>query len=391
MRSLSLEQGTRPTRSLLWSPLLLLLTVLSCQMKKEKETEQRGTTLKATRFELEERPYGYSLQILKKENGKSKAHYRLIEAGQEAPEQKEAGKDIRVPVERIACLSSTHAGMLLELGAADRIVAFPARKHLYDQKLRKRMQEGKIQAIGMERSIDKERLLASKADLLLDDGMSGGSGGDTRVLEESGIPTLDIMAWREKDPLGRLEWIRVFGILTGYQEKADSLFQKRASLYDSLASSTPDPEESPEVLCNAPNRGTWHIPGGKSYMAELIRDAGGVHPWPKDNSTGGVPKSLEEVLAKAGDADIWLNPGRNRTLRELVSLDERIGSFRAFQEKSVYNNDKRKEEGRGNDFWESGAVHPELVLKDLLHIFHPEKNPEWELRYHRKLPLTKAR
>lgn len=369
--------------------LLFLPLIMACGGEEMPQKNALGGHKEnATLMKLQERPYGKLLKLLKK-NGKERSRYRLIEKNEASVPEGGPAKNIEVPVDRIACLSSTHAGMLLELEESDRIVAFPDKKYLYDQKLRERMDSGRIESIGMQRSMDVERLVSLEAELLIDDGMSGREKGKKKTLRQAGIPTLNVLAWKEKHPLGRAEWIRLFGILTGKEKKADSLYEGLAHAYDSLAGLASDKKERPKVLCNAPHKGTWHIPGGKSYMAKMIEDAGGIHPWPEDRSTGGVPKTLEEVMARAGDADLWINPGRARSLEELKGMDERMVRFKAFQEASVFNNDRRKEEGRGNDHWESGPVRPHQILADLIAIFHPDLLPDRKLRYYRELPRRK--
>lgn len=345
---------------------------------------EEGTSY-AERLSIEERSYGHSVLIRKSKEGGEKLRYRLVEKGKKVGEKEDEATRIEVPVERIACLSSTHVGMLLALGGSDRIVAFSKKEYLYDRKLRDRMEKGKVEAVGMQRSLDKERLVALEADILLHDGMGTESSSSGRILRNSGISEMALSAWREEHPLGRAEWLRLFGILIGKEEKADSIFRKRARAYDSIASVAAERKERPKVLTNAPHKGTWHVPGGESYKGQTIEDAGGRNPWKKEKATGGVPKSLEEVIAKAEDADVWIEPGRAKSLQGLISRDERMKGFEALKEGKVYNNDRRNTKDGGNDYWESGPVNPHLVLKDLITIFHPDLFPDRDLHYYRRL------
>lgn len=359
------------------------------QAKKEARTNERETS--PTRFELDKEAYGYRLRTLTERSEGNGQLYHLIKKGQKAPETGQDAIQLRIPLERIACMSSTHVGMLLALEEAGRIAAFSSKDHLYDQDIRERMEAGGIEAIGMQRSVNTEKLVSIKVDLLLDNGMGKGTNGEDKIRRKAGIPSIDILAWKEADPIARLKWLRVFGALTGKKAKADSLIEHRKSRYDSIASLIDGRERNPEVLCNAPHKGTWHIPGGESYMTGMIRDAGGKQPWPEDEATGGVPKSLEEVIAKGGDANIWLNPGQADDLEGLLSMDKRISRIEAFQKREVYKNDRRKIEGGGNDHWESGIVHPEIILADLAQIFQPDLFPNRELCYYRELPMKQSR
>lgn len=369
--------------------LLALLFFLGCKgnpngSESDPKTANEGGN-HASRMKIEDRPYGYLLHIRKEGNGKMEK-YQLVEREKASDPQKGSKKRIEVPVERIACLSSTHLGMLLALGESERLVAFSRKKHLFDEDVRKRMEQGKIESIGMKRSLDKERLVSTDASLLLHDGMGKGNNAGNEQLTSAGISEIPLQAWKEKHPLGRAEWIRVFGILTGKKDKADSIYRSRSKAYDSLASIASKAEGKPKILSNAPHKGTWYVPGGASYKSRLIQDAGGKNPWIDTKKAGGIPRSLEEVLNKAGNADIWIEPGRAKKLEDLQEMDERMGHFKAYQEGAVYNNDRRKAKRAGNDFWESGPVNPQLVLADLIEIFHPELLPDQELHYYRKLP-----
>lgn len=312
--------------------------------------------------------------------------YRLIRKEAEAPERKgEVEGELRVPVDRIGCLSSTHIGMLKALDSKERIVAFTSRDHLFDTELREAMEKGRVESIGSEGRVDLERVIDSGCELVLSDGMNSSGRDREERMEEAGISVLPVLEWKEADPIQRLEWIRVFGVLVGKEARADSAYRSRRSRYRSIAGKMQGLKERPKVLCNAPHKGTWYIPGGKSYMVRLIKDAGGVHPW-KDGSTGGVGRDLEEVMARAGDADVWLNPGAAKSLDRLKEQDQRLGRIEAFRKSRVFNNDGRKKEGGGSDYWESGVARPDLVLADIAHILHPERFSEHELFYYRELP-----
>lgn len=359
---------------------LLFSLFISCGTKQDPDNGS------ASRFQLEDRPWGKMLMVHTGEEQRDTLRYRLIRKEEKAPERKgEVEGDLRVPVERIACLSSTHVGMLKALDSKERIAAFTSRDHLFDAELREAMEKGRVESIGSEGRVDLERVIDSGCELVLRDGMNRAGRGRKERMEAAGISVLPVLEWKEADPIQRLEWIRVFGVLVGKEARADSVYRSRRSRYRDIAGKMQSLNERPKVLCNALHKGTWYIPGGKSYMVRLIRDAGGAHPW-KDESTGGVGRDLEEVMAGAGDADVWLNPGAANSLAQLKEQDQRLGRIEAFRKGRVFNNDGRKKSGGGNDYWESGVARPDLVLADIAHILHPERFSEHELFYHRELP-----
>lgn len=127
------------------------------------------------------------------------------------------------------------------------------------------------------------------------------------------------------------------------------------------------------------------MPGGRSYVARFLADAGAAYLWTDDETTGSIPLDFETVFERAADADFWLNPGSWTSRAEAAAADKRYTQFRAYQTGAMYNNNARLNENGGNDYREGGLANPDVVLADLVKIFHPELLPDHELFYYRKL------
>jgi len=321
--------------------------------------------------------------------GREHAYVFLAEAGLdgEAPQEAVADGIIRVPAKRIVSLSTTYLGPLEALGALNRVVAVDDAAHVFSPVLRERVASGEIREVGSVGRLDIESVLAARPDLVLLTRISPGGDDLEQRLRSAGIPVLVTAAWRETTPLGRSEWIKLFGILTGKEEEAFRIFRESSGRYEALAAKVRalDPDR-PKILLSAPFGGTWHIPGGDSYTASLIEAAGGDYLWSSNRSTGSFPLDLEAVLSRGLDADFWINPGRYRSLTELAGADERFRRLPVFREGSVYNRTRRIGAAGGNDFWESGAVRPDRILADLIAILHPGLLPDHRLVYYEKLP-----
>jgi iron complex transport system substrate-binding protein len=199
-----------------------------------------------------------------------------------------------------------------------------------------------------------------------------------------------VPSFLESSPLGRAEWIVVTGLLVGRFDEAVSRFQEVERGYQALAARVAETRDASRpgktVVTGGPWDDIWYVPGGRSYAARFLADAGARYLWADDDSTGAMPLDIETVYEVAVDADLWLYPSSWRSLAEIAEADERLADFRSFQLGEVYGNDRRTNEFGGNDFWESGVARPDLVLADLVKIFHPEMLPEHELVYHRRLP-----
>jgi len=294
---------------------------------------------------------------------------------------------IRLPVRRIACLAAVHVGYLKALGASGAIIAVDAANHIYDPEVREGLRTGKIFAAGSGSQMNVERLLAAKPDLVIANAVGLSEYEALQRLTRAGIPVLVTAEWMEDHPLARAEWVRLFGLLTGRERQADSLFDFIEASYLKQAKAARGRARKPTVLIGGPFRDEWFVAGGRSYMARFLEDAGADYLWKADTTAGGVPLSFETVLTKARSADVWLYPGdftnHWNTLADGGRQDARFESFGAFRRGDVYGNDARRLPDGANDYWESGNVNPHRMLADLISIFYGSED---SLYYHRRIP-----
>jgi iron complex transport system substrate-binding protein len=291
--------------------------------------------------------------------------------------------EIKVPARRIACLAAVHTGFVAALGATDRIVAVDARRHVHDGGVRAGVDAGRVAEVGSGAQLNVERLLAVRPDLVLANAIAASENEALDRLRRAGIPVFVTAEWMENHPLARAEWLRLLGVLLGREARADSLFTAVEASYLRLAETARSQPRKPSVLLGGPFRDQWFVSGGRSFMARLLGDAGGLYLWNGDTTAGGVPLSFEAVVVRARDADMWLQPGDWRSLAEGTRQDARFAEFGAFRRGDVYNNNARLRPDGANDFWESGVVRPDRVLADLVSIFHGSED---SLYYYRRLP-----
>ncbi len=303
------------------------------------------------------------------------------------------------PLQKIVCMSTSHVGFLDAIGAADAVVAVSGCDFVSSPRIRERIAEGQVAEAGYDAAPAYETLYQLQPDVVLSYSLGGASPMDER-LTELGIRVFTLYEHLESHPLARAEYVRLFGALTGRMAAADSLFAVVRDGYQ--ASSIYGPEkmdECPEkgqssincgqimdgrkVLVNLPYAGVWYIPGAESYMARLIHDAGGevLGSEPGTSQSGMI--SLERAYELACEADFWLNAGNVQSMDELRRENAAFASFPVAAPGRVYTNSRRAQTGGGNDFWESGAVRPDLILKDLRTIF--AGGPEDSLYYYQSV------
>lgn len=280
-------------------------------------------------------------------------------------------KIIRIPVKRVICFSTSHIGFISILNEQNTVVGFSGINYISDSLTRHLIDENKIVDVGYEESLNYELILSLKPDIILVYGVESGKVGYLTKLEELGLPVVFVAEYLEDTPLAKAEWIKFFGVLYNKENYCDSLYTEIVKEYNNVKSIASSYNNKPTVFTGLPWKDSWFISGGKSYVAHFINDAGGKYVWEKDTSHESFPLNLERVYHMAANADYWINSGNANTMNDIKHIDERLTLFKAFSGKNIFNNNRRSLNSDGNDYWESGVVKPQVILKDLVEIFHP--------------------
>jgi iron complex transport system substrate-binding protein len=206
----------------------------------------------------------------------------------------------------------------------------------------------------------------------------------TDKLKELNVPYMYVGEYLEESPLGKAEWLVAISELTDSRETGTKVFKEIPERYNNMKQLTANVEKRPTVMLNTPWNDSWAMPSVKSYVAQLITDAGGDYIYKKNTSNGAEPIGLETAYGLIREADVWLNVGMATTLDELKIMNPKFKDAKAIQENKIYNNNLRLTPEGGNDYWESAVVRPDIVLRDLIKILHPELVTE-DLYYYRHL------
>jgi len=241
-------------------------------------------------------------------NSETVFRYALAADGIELPKNNTYDGVIRTPIKRIVATSTTHLAFLEELDALETLVGFPETDYISSPKARKRISEGTLVDVGKSQQLNVERILELNPDLLLSFGVES-IDGSLKRFNEMGIPTIFIGEWNEQNPLGRAEWLKVFGALLGKKTEAEARFNRIEKNYIEIQNSIPNVKPKPTVLAGAIYQDAWYLPGGKSYLAQLFKDANTDYLWKDDAQTGSLALSIETVLEKGSQADYWFAPG----------------------------------------------------------------------------------
>lgn len=309
--------------------------------------------------------------------------YLLIPRGSEAPEHKADVKVIEVPIESIVCTSTTHIPHLDYLGVTNKLVGFPSTDYISSETARARVDSGYVKDLGIDKGMNLELLYTLKASMVMGYTMSADIG-QLRKIEEMGIPVVINGEYLERDPLGRAEWIKFTSLFFGKEKVADSVFNMIEREYNTTRDKLATLQQKPSVLCGTVYGDAWFMPAGQNYAAMLLKDAGTNYLWANDSTHGWLEISFESVYDKAKDADLWI-VGSFDTYEQLKAADQRYSMFKPFETKQIYNYNARKGAKGGNDFLELGYMRPDLILKDLAKIAHPDLLPDHQLFFHTPL------
>ncbi|NNJ88983.1 MAG: ABC transporter substrate-binding protein [Eudoraea sp.] len=291
---------------------------------------------------------------------------------------------ISVPIESLVVTSTTHIPALEALGVADHLSGFPGTDYISSQYTRARVADGKVINLGKNEMMNTEMTLRLKPDLIV--GFSISSENKTyETFKRSGIPVVYNGDWTEQTPLGKAEWVKFFAPFFQMEEKAEIFFDSITEAYQHAKELAKNAETIPSVMSGALYKDVWYAPGGNSWAAQFIEDANARYLWEDTKETGSLSLSLESVLAKATNADYWVSPSQFTSYTELEKGNSHYLQFDPLKNKKIYTYALSKGETGGLIFFEIGPNRPDLILKDLIHIFHPEVLPEHNLFFFKPL------
>ena len=287
---------------------------------------------------------------------------------------------LNIPIKSAICMTSLQLSNFLKLDIPEMVVGITSTRHLHNQKMNQQLKEGKTHKIGIEGNFDNEVIIAINPDVIFISPFKRGGYDAIRNVE---IPMIPHLGYKELTPLGQAEWIKVIGLLTGNASLANSTFEAIESRYNNLKSIVDTVKRRPTVFSGEMRGGNWYAVGGRSFLAQLFRDAGGDYFLKENEESGGVTLDYETVYTNAAHADYWriVNSFEGEySYNVLKEQDNRYTDFDAWKKHGViYCNMKEV------PFYERMPVEPEVVLADFIHVFHPDVLPNHKPQYYHLL------
>lgn len=311
--------------------------------------------------------------------------YVLLAKGAKAPEGYKKAQLIQIPVQSLIAMSSMHIALADFAGAANAITGLGSLKYVSSETVRKNIAAGKVKEVGIDGTMNDEMLISMKPGLVMVMGSPDAKFSKYETLTGAGVPVMLNSEWLETTPLGRAEWVKLMAALMDKEEFVNAKFNTVEKEYNRLAAIGKKALTKPTLICGMPYKGTWYVPDGDSYMVQFLKDAGTNYKWADVHGKGSLPLNFETVAPVALQADFWLNVGTVASKNEISAIDNRYADFKPFKDNHIFNFNKKVNDIGSNDYWESGAVNPQLILGDLIKIFHPGLLPDHQLVYYKQL------
>ncbi|TRX27622.1 ABC transporter substrate-binding protein [Flavobacterium franklandianum] len=367
---------------------LVFLLFIQC-----KEVTKKETTLASSKNEIQ---YAKGLEIYKYSgfsilkitnpwpNAKESFTYILQEKNGIIPDSIKQFPLIQIPLKSIVVTSTTHIPALELLGVENTLVGFPNTNYISSVKTRKLIDAGKVREVGVNENLNTEVLIDMKPDVIVSFGLNN-SNPTLDNLQKSGLKVMLNGDWTEQSPLGKAEWIKFFGALYGLDSKADAIFEKIEKEYKTTLELAKKATTKPTVLSGAMYQEQWYVPQGESWAALFLKDAKSQYLWANTKGNGSLSVPFEVILEKAQKADFWIAPGDFSSLKQMSDSNPHYNQFASFKNKKVYSYSLNKGAKGGIVYFELASSRPDLVLKDLIKIVHPELVPNYKLFFFQKL------
>ena len=329
---------------------------------------------------------GYSVVKVKNPWPKATKTYTYIlkEKNGIVPDSLRQNLIIPVPIKTIVVTSTTHIPSLELLDEVNTLIGFPHCDYISSEKVRARIDTGNIKELGNNQDLNTEVLIDMQPNVIIGYGIDN-KNPTLDNLQKSGLKVMLNGDWNEENALGKAEWIKFFGALYGKQKQATALFTKIEKDFLKTIKIAKMAKTTPSILAGDMFEDRWYLPRGTSWGSLLLKQANGNYLWQKTSGTGSLSLSFETVFEKAKNADVWITSGQFSSLKEMTNSNPHYAEFNAFKNKNVYSFSGKKGKTGGILYYELAPNRPDLVLKDLVKILHPELLQSYEPFFFEKL------
>lgn len=310
--------------------------------------------------------------------------YILKEANGSIPDSLKKYTTFQVPLQSIVVTSTTNIPFLEMLEVEKSLVGFPHTDYVSSEKTRKRIDAGAVKNIGQNEKLNMEQLIELAPNLIVTFGVDN-SNPMIDNLQKSGLKVFVQADWMEQTPLGKAEWIKLYGALFGKEKEAKVLFDAVVKNYNDAIKLVANQKPTATVLYGSMYQEQWYVARGNSWVAQFMKDAKANYLWGNTKGTGSFSLSFEKILEKAKTAQYWIATGSFKSIAEFENSNPHYSQFDALKSKNVYTFESKLGATGGTVYYELAPSRPDLVLKDYIKIFHPQILPNYTFTFAQKL------
>ncbi|WP_144892964.1 ABC transporter substrate-binding protein [Flavobacterium tiangeerense] len=315
---------------------------------------------------------------------KKKFTYVLREKNSIVPDSLKKHPVIQVPLQSIVVTSTTIIPFLEMLQVEQKLTGFPHTNYISSVKTRKRIDAGLVKNLGQNEKLNVEQLIELEPNLIVSFGIDN-NNPTLDNLQKSGLKVLIQADWMEQTPLGKAEWLKLYGALFGKEKEAKNIFDTIVKNYKEAQQLVAQKKSTSTVLYGSMYQEQWYIARGNSWVAQFMMDAKANYLWADIKGTGSLSLPFEKILEKARTAKYWIATGSFNTNKEFENSNPHYNQFDALKAKNVYTFESKVGPTGGTVYYELATSRPDLVLKDYIKIFHPELLPNYTFTFAEKL------
>jgi iron complex transport system substrate-binding protein len=367
----------------------ILFSFIGCQKNQKKDATNDANASNSIQFAKNLAIYkqeGYTIVTVKNPwpDAVKKFTYILKEKNGIVPDSLKKYNQISVPLHSIVVTSTTNIPFLEMLDVEKSLVGFPHTDYISSEKTRALIDAGSVKNVGQNEKLNIEQLIELSPELIVTFGIDN-NNPSIENLQKSGLNVLIQADWMEQSPLGKAEWLKLYGALFGKEKEANILFDNIVNEYNNALALVADKKPTSTVLYGSMYQDQWFVAKGSSWVAQFMKDAKADYLWAALEGTGSLGLSFEKILDKAKTANFWIASGSFKSLSELEKANPHYSQFDAFANKTIYSFEGKLGATGGTVFYELSPARPDLVLKDYIKIFHPELLPDYTFTFAQKL------
>ena len=315
---------------------------------------------------------------------KKKFTYILQEKNSIVPDSLKKHLVIQVPLQSIVVTSTTIIPFLEMLHVEQKLIGFPHTNYISSLKTRKRIDAGLVKNVGQNEKLNLEQLIELEPNLIVSFGVDN-NNPTLDNLQKSGLNVLIQADWMEQTPLGKAEWLKLYGALFGKEKEAKMIFDTIAKNYKDAQKLVAQKKSTSTVLYGSMYQEQWYVAKGNSWVAQFMKDAKASYLWADIEGTGSLSLPFEKILEKARTATYWIATGSFKSKKEFENSNPHYNQFNALKTNNVYTFESKVGPTGGTVYYEIATSRPDLVLKDYIKIFHPELLPTYRFTFAEKL------